>query len=67
MGTQDYIRLKLGVGRPAHPDFAVADYVLQSFAKEEQDALSTFLEKAGDAIEGLITEGLEKASTQFNQ
>lgn len=66
MGTQDYIRLKLGVGRPAHPDFAVADYVLQSFAKEEQDTLGSFLEKAGDAIECLVTEGLDKASTKFN-
>ena len=67
LGTQDYIRLKLGVGRPAHPEFAVADYVLQAFAKEEQDALSTFLEKAGDAIECIVTEGLDKASTKFNQ
>lgn len=67
LGTQDYIRLKLGVGRPAHPDFAVADYVLQAFAKEEQDALGRFLEKAGDAIECIVTEGLDKASTKFNQ
>lgn len=66
LGTQDYVRLKLGVGRPAHPEFAVADYVLQSFSKEEQSALGPFLEKAGDAIEDLVGLGLDKASTKYN-
>ncbi len=66
LGTQDYARLKLGVGRPAHPDFLISDYVLQAFAKEEQSELGPFLEKAGDAISCLVTEGLDRASTRFN-
>jgi PTH1 family peptidyl-tRNA hydrolase len=62
----DYIRLKLGVGRPPHPEMQVADYVLQKFSKEEQILLPPFLNKSGDAVESLIFNGLSKASTEFN-
>lgn len=66
LGTQDYIRLRLGVGRPPHPEMSVADYVLQKFSSEEQSKLTDFLNKAGDAIESIIFDGLAKASTKFN-
>ena len=62
----DYARLKLGVGRPAHPEMNVADYVLQKFNDEEMSKVPDFLNKAGDAIEAFIFEGLSKASTKFN-
>ncbi|MEQ1722063.1 MAG: aminoacyl-tRNA hydrolase [Pseudobdellovibrio sp.] len=65
-GNNEYARLKLGVGRPAHPDFAIADYVLGNFPKEEAVLLDQFLDKACDAIESFIFEGLNKASTNFN-
>jgi PTH1 family peptidyl-tRNA hydrolase len=67
LGTSDYTRLKLGVGRPPHPEMEVADYVLQKFSAEEQNQLTDFLNKSGDALETLIFEGLEKASTRFNK
>lgn len=66
LGTQDYIRLRLGVGRPPHPEMSVADYVLQKFSAEEQSKLTDFLNKAGDAVESIIFDGLAKASTKFN-
>jgi PTH1 family peptidyl-tRNA hydrolase len=66
LGTADYIRLKLGVGRPPHPEMGVADYVLQKFSEEEQSKLPDFLNKSGDALESVIFEGLSKASTKFN-
>lgn len=62
----DYSRLRLGVGRPAHPEMNVADYVLQKFSDEEMSKMPDFLNKAGDAIEAFIFEGLQKASSQFN-
>jgi PTH1 family peptidyl-tRNA hydrolase len=65
-GNNEYARLKLGVGRPAHADFAIADYVLGNFPKEEAVLLDQFLDKATDAIECFIFEGLNKASTNFN-
>lgn len=62
----DYARLRLGVGRPAHPEMNVADYVLQKFSEEEMSKMPDFMNKAGDAIEAFIFEGLQKASSQFN-
>ncbi|MEZ0391607.1 MAG: aminoacyl-tRNA hydrolase, partial [Pseudobdellovibrionaceae bacterium] len=67
LGTSDYCRLKLGVGRPPHPEMKVPDYVLQKFSEQEQQQLPDFLNKAGDALESLIFEGLSKASTKYNQ
>ena len=66
LGSPDYVRLKLGVGRPPHPEMAVADYVLQKFSDEEQSKLPDFLNKSGDALESVIFEGLSKAATKFN-
>ena len=64
---QDYIRLKLGVGRPPHPKMDVAAYVLQAFSAEEQSHLHDFLSVAGDAIESIIFDGLSKAATKFTR
>ncbi len=66
LGSQDYSRLKMGVGRPAHPDFDIADYVLSAFAKEESVQLAKLFEKACDGIECFIFKGLDRASTDFN-
>jgi PTH1 family peptidyl-tRNA hydrolase len=67
LGSQDYARLKLGVGRPTQTEMNVADYVLQKFSAEEQNQLQEFLNRAGDAIEMFVFEGLAKASTKYNQ
>ena len=67
LGTQDYVRIKLGVGRPPHPEMDVAAYVLQNFSGDEQPHLHDFLEVAGDAVESLIFEGYDKAATKFTR
>ena len=67
LGTQDYVRLKLGVGRPSHPKMDVAAYVLQNFSAEEQGHLHEFLSVAGDAMEALIFNGYDKAASKFTR
>lgn len=67
LGTQDYIRIKLGVGRPTNPCMDVAAYVLQAFSPEEQEHLHDFLAHAGDAIESIILEGQSKAATKYTR
>jgi PTH1 family peptidyl-tRNA hydrolase len=67
LGTQDYVRLRLGVGRPPHPQMDVAAYVLQNFSQEEQTHLHDFLAVAGDAVESLIFDGYSKAATKFTR
>lgn len=65
-GGSDYHRLKLGVGRPAHPGYDIGDYVLGNFPKEELPQLELVLEKSTRAIESFIFDGPDKAATKYN-
>jgi PTH1 family peptidyl-tRNA hydrolase len=65
LGTDDYARLKMGVGRPADPRFSVADYVLSNFTEKPED-LSHFIGEALEAIEYWIEHGTERAANKFN-
>jgi len=66
LGSNDYARLRLGVGRPANPEMSVADYVLQNFSKSEMDSLPAFLERSCDALEAILQSGVDKAASNFN-
>ena len=65
LGTSDFLRLRIGVGRPERGDRRpVADYVLSPFDPSfDVDAL---VARAADAVELLATEGLPAAQTRFN-
>jgi peptidyl-tRNA hydrolase, PTH1 family len=65
LGTSDFLRLRIGVGRPGRGDRrSVSDYVLSDFDPEEDvDALVT---RAADAVETLLHEGLEATQGRFN-
>ncbi len=67
LATQDYVRIKLGVGRPSHPGMDVAAYVLQDFSGEELTHMHDFMKVAGDAVESLIFEGYDKAATKHTR
>jgi PTH1 family peptidyl-tRNA hydrolase len=63
--TQDFIRLRVGVGRPGRGDpRPLADYVLSDF--EPEDDVQAIVARAADAVETLDTEGLERAQQTFN-
>jgi peptidyl-tRNA hydrolase, PTH1 family len=65
LGSQDFLRLRIGVGRPGRGDpRPVADYVLSPFAPEDDpEAIVT---RACDAVETLIREGLDETQRRFN-
>jgi PTH1 family peptidyl-tRNA hydrolase len=65
LGSQDFLRLRIGVGRPGRGDpRSVADWVLSPFAPEEDaDAL---VARSSDAVETMVREGLEAAQQRFN-
>ena len=65
LGTQEFLRLRIGVGRPDRGDRRpVADYVLSDFEPEvDVDAL---VARAADAVETIAREGLEPAQQRFN-
>jgi PTH1 family peptidyl-tRNA hydrolase len=63
--SQDFLRLRVGVGRPGRGDpRAPADYVLSDFTPEE-DA-EALISRAADAVETLDAEGLERTQARFN-
>lgn len=65
LGTKEYLRVRVGVGRPPGRMDA-ADFVLRDFAKPEQKDLPWLLDAAADAVELLATEGLERAQLRFH-
>jgi peptidyl-tRNA hydrolase, PTH1 family len=65
LGTAQFVRLKIGIGRPA-PGQDSADYVLEAVADEEMKVIEPCLERAVDALEILIHRGIEPAMNQFN-
>jgi peptidyl-tRNA hydrolase, PTH1 family len=65
LGTRDFLRLRIGVGRPGRGDHRdVADYVLAPFAPEDdRDAI---VARAADAVEALVGHGLEETQRRYN-
>jgi peptidyl-tRNA hydrolase, PTH1 family len=65
LGTNEFLRLRIGVGRPGRGDRrSVSDYVLSKFGPEtDADAL---VARAADAVETIAGEGLEEAQRQYN-
>jgi PTH1 family peptidyl-tRNA hydrolase len=65
LGSQDFLRLRIGIGRPGRGDpRPVKDWVLSPFAPEE-DA-EALISRAADAVETIVHEGLEAAQQRFN-
>lgn len=64
-GNRDYIRLRVGIGRPPGR-MDTADYVLQKFSAEEQKELPGVIDRAADAVESVLLEGLTTAQNRFH-
>ncbi len=67
LGTQDYTRLRLGVGKSANTNIDTATHVLQNFSQEEGGVMDQYLGVASDAIESIIFDGPDKAASNFNR
>jgi PTH1 family peptidyl-tRNA hydrolase len=65
LGSNDFLRLRLGIGRPAGR-LPVEDYVLQNFTEKEEELLSSLLDRSAEAVEVFINKGIKSAMTQFN-
>lgn len=66
LGTKSYARVRVGVGaKPPYMD--QADWVLSRFDDDEWRAVEPALEKAADAVECVVTEGVTSAMNKFNE
>ena len=66
LGTDQFPRIRVGVGEKPHPDYDMADWVLGKFVGEDKKAIDAAVKKAADAIECIIKDGLDKGMNQFN-
>ena len=64
--SENFPRVKIGIGAKPHPDYDLADWVLSSFTKQEQPELDRALDNARDAALCILTDGCEKAAANFN-
>lgn len=63
--TQDYVRIRIGVGKPGSKEQG-ADHVLKRVPKAEREVLDVTIERAADAVESIVTEGVDAAMRRFN-
>lgn len=61
LNSDNFPRIKIGVGSKPHPDYDLKDYVLSSFSKQEQETLKKTMEKACDAVELIVGGDVDKA------
>ena len=67
LGTDDIMRVKIGVGAKPHPDYDLADWVLGKFPKEDEENLNTALENSVKAIEEIIKQGIDSAMNKYSK
>ena len=66
LGSQEFPRVKIGVGAKPNPDQDLADWVLSSFSASEEKLLETSLVRAGDAALCVMDNGVPDAANRYN-
>ncbi len=66
VGSQDFPRVKIGVGAKPNPEYDLADWVLSSFSASEEKALQNALAHAADAALSIIDRGVPETANRFN-
>ncbi len=66
LGSQDFPRIKIGVGAKPHPEEDLADWVLSTFSSAEERTLQPALEYAAEAALCIIDKGIQDAANRFN-
>lgn len=66
LGTNEFARLRVGIGRRAAAGRQITGYVLENFAESERELLGKILERATGQVECWLDAGIEKAMNQFN-
>lgn len=65
-GSDQFPRIKIGVGKKPHPDYDLADWVLSRFSENEKKDLETALQNAASAAELIVKGELDRAMNQYN-
>ena len=66
LGTDQFPRIRLGVGAPPHPDYDMADWVLSAFRNQDAEDIAKAAERAAEAVICYIRDGAAEAMNRFN-
>ena len=66
LGTDQFPRLRLGVGEKPRPDYDMADWVLGRLQGEDWKAMEAAVDRAADAVEHVLSHGVDDAMNRFN-
>lgn len=66
LGTEEFPRVRVGVGQKPHPDYDMADWVLGKLQGEDKKAVDEAVKKAADAVTCLVKEGPDRAMNRYN-
>jgi PTH1 family peptidyl-tRNA hydrolase len=66
LGTDQFPRLRVGVGEKPHPDYDLADWVLGHFTGQDKKDMDASVSRAADAVECLLSQGLDRAMNRYN-
>ena len=66
LGTDQFPRIRMGVGAPPHPDYDMADWVLSAFKNQDAEDMRAAAEKAAEAVECYILHGPDKTMNLYN-
>lgn len=66
INSQDFPRVKVGVGAKPHPDYDLADWVLSNFSPEEEEKLKPAVDRAAEAVLEIVENGAYSAANRFN-
>ncbi len=66
LGSDQFPRLKVGVGGKPHPDYDMADWVLGKLQGEDKKVMDEAVRRAADGVECLLGEGAQRAMNRFN-
>ena len=67
IGSEDFIRFKIGIGRPEAPGRDPADYVLDPLPEAEKEELKAILKRGAEAVETLLSRGPQEAMNRFHK
>lgn len=66
LGTDQFPRMRMGVGAAPHPDYDMADWVLSTFKNQDAETMAELAKKVSAALQSYITDGADRAMNKYN-
>jgi len=66
LGTQEFPRIRIGVGAPPHPEYDMIDWVMASFKNQDAVDMAEACKKTAMAVQSCIEDGIDRAMNKFN-